>query len=87
MGGFRPFLPDIVLGKPDVLVDSLFQFIGGGPDVPTPVDSNPELRRGHVLQNHDHTATGMHYALVSIRLFSFLGTPTYYVVVGEHERQ
>jgi hypothetical protein len=85
-GQFRPFLRDIVLGKPDVPINSLFQLIGGGADVPIQTDSNPELRQGHILQNHSHKATGVDYALVSIRLFSFLGTPTYYAVVGEHRR-
>jgi hypothetical protein len=88
LGGahFRPYLAEIVLGKPDVLISRLYQLIDCGQNLPDNSLSDPTLRTLHRLQVHGHDDTGVEYVVVSIQLFSFLKAPTYYVVVGENQQ-
>jgi hypothetical protein len=82
---FRPVLPDIILGNPEVLVSSLFQLIGGGPEIKPNPNSDPELRTLHLLSTRSDNRTGPRYVIASVQLFSFLNAPTYDVVVGEYQ--
>jgi hypothetical protein len=87
LGHFQSFfLPDIILGKADVPVNSLFQLVGGGPDITIPPYSDPILRTLHSLQTRDAPAPSFRYVIATIQLFSFLKAPTYDVVVGENRR-
>jgi hypothetical protein len=79
---FEPVLPDVILGKPEVPTNSLFQFIGGGSKIEVGAYSDPTLRTLHCLDTRSDNSTGTRYVIVSLQLFSFLSAPTYDVVVG-----
>ena len=73
-GSFRPLVTDLILGE----TDTLSVWVGGDWDIPpaTP-DGIYELACNIV------TAQGKRFVVVTLRLFSFFGTPKYHVVVGE----
>jgi hypothetical protein len=78
------FLQDIILGKADVPTNSLFQLIGGGPDIAIPPYSDPTLGTLHSLQTRSAPAPSFRYVVATFQLFWFLKAPVYDVVVGEH---
>jgi hypothetical protein len=73
-GTFWPLILDLVLGK----TMWFRHWVGGEPQAP-PADEN-EI---HQISHHIRTVGDHKYIVVRIRLFSFLGTPVYDVVVGE----
>lgn len=80
--GFQPFLPDIILGKPEVLCSELYQLIGGGMNLPNRLLCDPESLPFHHLELHHVKASENTFVVVSIQLFCFLNMPTYSMVVG-----
>jgi hypothetical protein len=80
---FKPALPDMILGKPDVLINSCFQYIGGGMPITIPKYEDSTLKTLHALDTRIAVVGGARYAVVSIQLFSFLNAPTYDVIVGQ----
>ncbi|MDB5459307.1 MAG: hypothetical protein JWO72_1048 [Caulobacteraceae bacterium] len=74
MGSFRPLILDLIFGK----TDGFRSWVGGDPVVP---EANED--EIHSVRCRNWTAAGKEYVVVSIRLFGFLGTPIYHVVVGE----
>jgi hypothetical protein len=79
------FLRDIILGKADVPTNSLFQLIGGGPDISVSSSVDPTLRTLHSLRTRGEPAPSYRYVLAMIQLFSFLNAPSYDVIVGEFQ--
>ncbi len=80
---FTPLLPEIIRGEKDNFAD----FIGGDMIVPPAFDA---LHRLHLevgwVDNVDYAKRGLpkdvQFLVVHVRLFAFLGTPQYHVVVG-----
>jgi hypothetical protein len=70
---FNPVLRNFIRGQPM----QALQWIGDDTESPPPV---PHL---HSIQWSAQTANGHHYLIVSLRLFSFMGSPQYHIVVGE----
>ena len=66
---FNPVLRNFIRGQPM----QALQWIGGDTE-------SPHL---HSIQWSAQTANGHHYLIVSLRLFSFMGSPQYHIVVGE----
>jgi hypothetical protein len=86
MGHFKSFfLPDIVLGKADVPLNSLFQLIGGGPNLTASTQGEPILGTLHSLCTRGEHPPTFRYVVATLHLFSFLNAPTYDVVVGEYQ--
>ena len=79
MESFEPMLKEIILGRDDRLPF----LVGGDETVPTP-DTEPCL---HNIYRQDCAISGVHYILVAIRLFAFIGMPRYLVVVGKKTDQ
>jgi len=80
--GFRPYLPDIIFGRnPNIA------YLIGGAEPPTTPQTLP--LGTHRASHHTMTATllareGKPTLLATtIRLFSFTGSPAYWVIVGE----
>ena len=75
INGFKPLLPDLILGK-----STEASWLVGGDASGIPLLDEEGLHSIH-LQNCLHD--GVKYVLVAIRLFAFAGMPRYHVVVGE----
>jgi hypothetical protein len=81
---FRPFLPEVILGK-----EKNIGFYVGGMSLGTTPD--PDLPKGtHKISAHHfaftqmlNEATGHRVLVGTLRLFAFTGAPTYCAVVGE----
>jgi hypothetical protein len=74
---FRPVLGDFIRGKP---LTQAWHWIGSDTAVPPPEQCL------HDIQWHVPTINGVNYVMVSIRLFSFIGSPRYHIIVGELTR-
>jgi hypothetical protein len=78
---FRPFLPDLILGK-----DPNAAYLIGGAAGPTDPTPTPEGRseQPHLFSLCAMAAPQKPPVLVAtVRLFPFTGSPTYYVIAGE----
>lgn len=73
-GAFSPLVLDLVLGK----TNHFRHWIGG--DLEIPPANEDEI---HKIDVSVQTVDDRKFVVVRIRLFSFLGTPVYDVVVGE----
>jgi hypothetical protein len=78
--GFKPFLPDMILGRDK---DHLPYLIGGDPNTPAPASGCL-----HQLSHETRVVDDKHLIVARIRLFAGShtegrGMPVYYVVVGE----
>lgn len=73
---FRPKLRRFIRGRPL----KALQWIGGDTVIPK------AEHRLHDIQWGIEVAGGVNYVVVSLRLFSFIGSPQYHIVVGELER-
>jgi hypothetical protein len=73
-GNFKPLILDLIFAK----TDGFRSWVGGEPVAPPPNEN--EI---HSIRCFTRTVIGRNYLVVAIRLFSFLGTPIYQVVVGE----
>lgn len=80
LNSFKPFLPDVILGKND----NHAYFIGGDADPDEPPQPSQTPVQLHQLQFRK--VDGTPYLLVTIQLFRFIGMPRYHVVVGEDQR-
>lgn len=76
VGSFTHFLPDLILGR-----SNYFPHVMGG----DPVSSVRPPRNRH-LELQLNKLENTNYLFVTIRLFCFLDTPQYAVVVGEDKR-
>lgn len=74
IASFIPFLPELILGKPDII----FYFVGGEMNV-----SSAEFSGLHKLELKCCSFNDKIYVIVKIRLFCCFGAPQYHVVVGE----
>lgn len=74
-GDFRPLLLDIILGRQE---EHGCELIGGQLECAEPTD-----RIHEISIRTQFATTGRRFLIVDIRLFSFLRTPQYHVVVGE----
>jgi hypothetical protein len=74
---FRPVLREFIRGKP---LEHAWHWIGS--DTATP----PPEQRLHDIQWLASTVNGFNYVMVSLRLFSFIGSPRYHIIVGELTR-
>ena len=72
--GFRPLLPEVILGKSDTFL----HVVGCLPDIPEPQPAVP-----HTVRMHDIRVGEKTYICADIRLFAFLATPVYRVVCAE----
>ncbi len=79
MDSFEPMLREMILGRDDRLPF----LVGGDETLPTP-ESEPYL---HNIYRQDCAISGVHYIMVAIRLFAFIGMPRYLVVVGKKTDQ
>lgn len=75
---FRPLILDLILGRSEMMT----HWIGGQSNVPppTPADEIHQIRSAWATL---HNTT---YLIVTIRLFSSIGSPEYIVVVGTREK-
>jgi hypothetical protein len=76
-GSFRPVLHEFIRGKP---LEQAWHWIGSDTAVP------PAEQRLHDIQWSAPTVNGINYVMVSLRLFSFIGSPRYHIIVGELTR-
>jgi hypothetical protein len=82
--GFEPLLPPLILGKTDKAA-----YLIGCADAPTPAERPPS---GPSMVHHDIAVSAMAengqrpLLVTKIRLFSFTGAPSYYVVAGIPKR-
>jgi hypothetical protein len=74
--GFRPLCLDLITGKPGAVPMHVVGCAPGG--IPDPQPGVP-----HTLMIRDVETNGKHYLFVDIRLFAFLRTPVYRIVVAE----
>jgi hypothetical protein len=79
---FRPYLPPLILGNDDKAA----YLIGGAkpPTDPDPPQPYSDATLHHILKLQPMSSPGKADILVAeIRLFKHIGSPTYYVIVGE----
>jgi hypothetical protein len=76
-GSFLPKLTRFIRGKP---LRHGWQWIGGDAEAP-----HATLHL-HDIQWSTPTINGVVYVMVSLRLFSFMGSPRYHIIVGELTR-
>jgi hypothetical protein len=79
LGTFRPFLTDWIRGNP---IDGEPQWIGGDVSLHRHAPSVRLHEIGWSIQIVETT----HYVVVRIRLFCFIGAPSYRVIVGDLQR-
>lgn len=77
---FRPYLRNIIRGEPFATVAPLLRWIGGDDKSP------PAAQHLHDIQWRVQTVNVSNFLVVSLRLFSFIGSPQYHIVVGELTR-
>lgn len=73
--GFKPHLPDLILGKSETAQHWVGCYSG------EPIGAEEKVL--HRLHLEWHEFNGRTYVTANIRLFAQLGAPTYWVVVGE----
>jgi hypothetical protein len=82
LDSFKPYLPPLILGE-----DENAAYLVGGAEPPTapgPAQPYSKKTRHHILKIIPMSSAGKPDLLaVSIRLFLHIGTPTYWVIVGE----
>ncbi|HBN47968.1 HNH endonuclease [Thalassospira xiamenensis] len=71
---FQPLVLDLIKGK----TKYFRHWVGGDLEIP---DAAPD--RLHSISHGWEIINGVRYLVVKLRLFSFLATPVYYVVVGQ----
>jgi hypothetical protein len=71
---FRPVLAEFICGK---VLERGWHWIGGDTELPPPEQHLHDIKWGAL------TVNGTNYVMVSLRLFSFIGSPRYDIVVGE----
>jgi hypothetical protein len=74
---FRPVLREFIRGK---ILEQAWHWIGSDTAVP------PAEQHLHDIQWSAPTVNGINYVMVSLRLFSFIGSPRYHLIVGELTR-
>jgi hypothetical protein len=82
LDGFRPFLPPIILGTDP----HVGHFVGQSREPtqagPLPQPGVSKLEAHEMTIGVGRTQTGQNYLTATIRLFTFTGSPTYFIVVG-----
>jgi hypothetical protein len=73
-GSFEPLVLDTILGTEDY--DSIGHYVGGY------IDYDPPSKERHELDLLRYQVGSARYWVAKIRLFAWLGAPTYFVVVG-----
>jgi hypothetical protein len=73
-GSFRPVLCEFIRGG---ILERAWHWIGS--DTATP----PAEEHLHDIQWSTPTINGTNYVMISLRLFSFMGSPRYHIIVGE----
>jgi hypothetical protein len=76
MGAFKPFLIDIILGRPPLYIG---QFVGSA------VGDYPQGNDLHEINFADPSLGNNRYIIVKIQLFANHKMPVHYVVVGERK--
>lgn len=74
LGSFRPFLQRFIRGRK---LKHAWHWIGSDTVIP------PAATHLHDIQWSVPTIDGIVYVMVSMRLFSFMGSPRYHIIVGE----
>lgn len=82
MDSFTPLLPRLILDDSgsDLAGQNLLHMVGGEAEIRPPQDLL------HWMQFEDPTPETLPFIVVQIRLFAFLGSPTYRIVVGRRLR-
>ena len=76
---FTPALPDLILGR-DLMLSS---YLVGGDTTERPEDEQVL----HNIYRQDCRIQGVHYMMMAIRLFAFMGMPRYHIIVGKKTDQ
>ena len=85
LDSFKPFLPDVILGKSEFAS----HYVGGTSeaDIRPPKITNPSTELAHELEGRRVLGPGsLPLVSVLIRLFATIEAPTYEIIVGRDER-